>query len=80
MNYTQLLKIMLKKEKIHYKRLFGMFEHCKGFGGKAIIFPLVFIMVTIAHYCFASMHFIFETFLYFKNREQFNLNIINISR
>lgn len=75
MSYTQLLKIMLKKEKVHYKRMIELFKEIDGIGGKCIAFPLMLTLITFFHYCFAFMHCGFETFLYICNRNQFDCNI-----
>lgn len=78
MSYIKLLQIMLKKEKIHYKRMYQLFNAVEGFGGKCIAFPIIFFIITFFHYCFAFMHFGFETFLYICNRQQYNYNINNL--
>lgn len=75
MSYINLIKIMLKKETIHYKRMCQLFKMVEGFGGKCIAFPLMFIIITFFHYCFALMHFLFETFMYLCNRNQFERNV-----
>lgn len=66
---------MLKKEKNHYKRMIKLFKEVKQIGGKLIAFPIIFILITFFHYCFAFMHAMFETFLFFFNKEQFNINM-----
>lgn len=75
MTYIKFIKIMLKKEVVHYKRMYQLFKMVEGFGGKCIAFPLMFILITFFHYCFAFMHFSFETFMYLCNRNQFEQNI-----
>lgn len=79
MNYSALLKLMISKEKIHYFRLFALFPQCDGFVGKIIAYPIIFLLITFFHYCFAAMHFMFETYMYLFNREQFELNIAKLS-
>lgn len=78
MKYTSLIRIMLSKEKIHYKRIFGVFNRIKGWSGKLISWPILFFTITFFHYCFAFMHFMFETFLFFFKRGQYDENMRNL--
>lgn len=75
MSYTELLKIMLNKEKLYYNRMFSLFNKVNGIGGKLLAYPICFLFITVFHYCFALMHFLFESYLYLFNHEQFVCNI-----
>lgn len=75
MNYIVLIRLMINKEKTHYLRLFSLFSQCDGFVGKLIAYPIIFMLITFFHYCFAAMHFMFETYMFFFNKEQFILNM-----
>ena len=46
-----------------------------GWAGKILAFPLECLLTTLLHYCFSLMHFLFEMFLFFTDREQFNYNL-----
>lgn len=76
----KLASVMIRKELLHYKRLIRCFHNIDSWSGKLITWPLICITVTVAHYCFAIMHFSFETFLYLFNRDQFNKNMISLSK
>lgn len=80
MKYSKLIKVMLNKEALHYKRLGKCFHNIDTWSGKLIAWPLICIIVTFSHYCFAIMHFGFETFLYLFKRDQFNKNMVSLSR
>lgn len=75
MKYWNLIRIMASKEKVHYTRLFKVFNKIKGWAGKFISWPILFVTITFFHYCFATMHFLFETFLFIFKREQYNSNM-----
>lgn len=80
MKYSSLIKILLKKEKIHYNRMIKLFGEVENIGGKLIAFPIIFVLITFFHYCFAFMHTMFETFMYIFNRERFNINVKRLQR
>lgn len=80
MKYTKLLEILWNKEKIHYKRLKKCFNNMNNWSGKLIAWPLVCIIVTFFHYCFALMHFLFESFMFFYNKKQFEENMNNFEK
>ncbi len=80
MRYTKLLKILWSKEKIHYKRLIKCLHNIDNWPGKIIAWPLICITVTFFHYCFAIMHFLFETFMFIVNRKQFEKNIKKLEK
>ena len=75
MVYSTLIRILWKKEKVHWSRLGGMWKNTSSFLDKVLIYPLVCIGITFFHYCFATMHFLFETFMYFFNRKRFERNM-----
>lgn len=78
MQYLKLIRIMLIKEGVHYNRLFKVFKRIKGWAGKLISWPILFLTITFFHYCFASMHFLFETFLFLFKRGQYEENMKNL--
>lgn len=71
---------MLEKEKIHWRRLKNLFKAIDSISGKLVSWPIIVVLVSIAHYCFAAMHFLFETYLYLFNRDQFELNMVSLSK
>ena len=75
--YNSLIDLMLKKELIHYKRMKELFYELDTVGGKLISFPIITFLVTISHYCFASMHFLFETYCYLFDKNQFEKNMLS---
>lgn len=75
MKYIELFKVMLNKEKKYYLRMFSLFNKVEGIGGKLIAYPICFILITFFHYCFALMHFLFESYLFLFNNKQFAVNV-----
>jgi len=41
-------------------------------------FPLALILIAVAHYAFAIMHFLFECFLFLVMRPQFKTNMVKL--
>jgi len=74
-NIKSLLTLMFKKEKLYFKKLRLLFREMDDFGSKYISYPIIVILVTFFHYCFATMHFLFELYLSFSNRTQFEQNM-----
>ena len=72
---TTLLKIVWKKEIIHWKRLGKMLEKFNGWLNKLTFGLIVAILVTIAHYAFAIMHTLYEIFLWIFFRKAFKENL-----
>ena len=72
---TTLAKILWKKEKIHWKRLKGMFKKFNGWIARLTFGLIVAILVTIAHYGFALMHTLYEIFLWVFFRKAFKANL-----
>ena len=70
-----LLSIVLQKEKTHWGRMLEIFGKMTGIGGKVIAYPIIVLIISIAHYSFAFMHTSFEIYLYMFNRKQFELNL-----
>lgn len=70
-----LIYLMLKKEIVHYKRMIALFSEMKEFGAKFIAFPIIFCIITFLHYCFASMHFLFEATMYVFQKTKFKQNM-----
>jgi len=80
MNYSRLLRILLIKESIHYKRLYKCLGDIHTVAGKIVSWPIICLVITFFHYCFATMHLLFETFLFLFKREQFNVNVVNLEK
>lgn len=72
---TNLLKILWKKEKIHWVRIKQMFRKFNGIISKLTFGLIVALLVTIAHYCFAIMHTLYELFLFVVARQAFRANL-----
>ena len=70
---------MLKKEKVHYLQMKMLFGEMTDYGSKFVSYPIMVIIISFFHYCFALMHFLFESFLFITNKNQFKLNLININ-
>ena len=69
-----LTKVYFRKEKIWWKRTWGMKKKV-GFIGFLIAIP--FLM--LGHYAFAAMHFLMEGGLYLFNRPQFEANLTKLN-
>ena len=65
-----LLKVVAKKEKVHWKRIVLMKEKIGWIG-----FIILTILISIWHYMVALMHFLFECFLFVVYRSQFDTNM-----
>jgi hypothetical protein len=72
---TTLFAILAKKEVIHWRRTQQMFKKFKGWPSKITFGLIVAIFITIAHYCFALMHTLYESFLYVFARKAFKANL-----
>lgn len=70
----------MKKESNHYKRLYKCLKDIHTVAGKVVSWPIICVTITFFHYCFAVMHFMFETFLFVFKRKQFEANMINIEK
>lgn len=69
-----LFKVFLLKEKIFWKRTWGMHKKFPWLF-KLTLFPVTLLFIALFHYAFAFMHNAFETYLYFRDRERFNINL-----
>ena len=67
---TNLVKLFLKKEGIFWKRTWTMRKKLNWFG-----FAIALLLITIGHYAFALMHFLFECFLWITWRPMFRANL-----
>lgn len=65
-----LIKIFLLKEGVFWKRTWSMRKKSGWFG-----FIIALPFLTLAHYAFALMHFLFECFLWIVMRPQFRANL-----
>ena len=71
-----LIKVFLLKEKAFWRRTWNMHKQFKGFWKFFPLgFPLALTIITVAHYAFALMHFLFECFLWLVLRPQFKANM-----
>ena len=77
---TTLIEIVLKKEVVHWKRMWQMFSIMEGVAGKLISYPIIVGLITVFHFAFAGMHLLFEIFMYIFFNEQFKQNIVNINQ
>lgn len=78
-NKITLIGVFLKKEKIHWRKMKQMFSKFKTTASKIVAFPIITLLVSIGHYCFAIMHFLFEVFLWVFLKDQFKLNLIKLN-
>jgi len=69
-----LIQIFGLKEGIFWKRTWTM--HTKfNWIGKLSMFPIALLLISLAHYAFALMHFLFESFLFMVHKGQFQINL-----
>ena len=80
MQYTKLIKILWIKEGKHWGRMGDMLKAINSLPGKIISWPILCVIISVFHYCFAVMHFLFETFLYFFNHNQYQRNMLNLEK
>jgi len=72
---TNLVNILWRKEKIHWKRICGLCDRFGGWVSKITFGLIVAILITIAHYLFALMHILYEIFLWVFFRKAFRANL-----
>lgn len=72
---TNLLKILWKKEKRHWKRIAEMFTKFNSWLSKLTFGIIVASLIIIAHYAFAIMHTLYELFLWIFFRKAFKANL-----
>ena len=72
---TTLVKVLWKKEKIHWKRVGEMLGKFNGIVMKATFGIIVAFLVTLAHYAFALMHTLYEIVLWVFARQTFKANL-----
>jgi hypothetical protein len=72
---TNLISILWKKEKNHWKRIMEMMNKFNGWVSKLTFGLIVAIFVTIFHYIFAIMHTLYEVFLFIFARQAFRANL-----
>jgi hypothetical protein len=72
---TNLLKILWKKEIIHWKRIGQMLKKFKTWSGKLTFGIVVAILVTLGHWCFALMHTLYELMLFMFAHDMFKANL-----
>lgn len=72
---TTLIKVLWKKELIHWRRTKDLFKKFNGWLNKITFGLIVAILGTIFHYLFAIMHTLYEVFLYIFFRQAFRANL-----
>lgn len=72
-NSHNLIRIFGLKEAKFWKRTWSMRKKLSWVG-----FGIALIFITIAHYAFALMHFLFECFLFLFMRSQFKANMVKL--
>lgn len=72
---TNLIKILWKKEKIHWNRTMEVFTKFNNWFGKLTFGLIIAIIGTIGHYCFAIMHTLYEMLLWVFFRKAFKVNL-----
>jgi len=70
---TNLLRVFYLKEIKFWTRTWTMKKKTGWFG-----FLIAIPFLTIAHYAFALMHFLFECFLWVVMRPQFKVNLVKL--
>ena len=65
-----LIRIFLLKERVFWNRTWTMRKRTGWLG-----FLIGLLFITVAHYAFAIMHFLFECFLWVVKRPQFKVNL-----
>ena len=68
-----LIKVFLLKEKKFWQRTWEMKNKINLFW-----FIIAIILISIGHYAFAFMHFLFECFLWLVARKQYRLNLYKL--
>lgn len=77
---TNLLKILWKKEVIHWKRIVKMFGRFNSWVSKLTFGLIVATLVTLGHYGFAFMHTLLEITLFIFANKQFKANLVKIEK
>lgn len=72
---TNLIKIFFEKEKAFWKRTWTMKKKLNWIG-----FIIAVILISIGHYGFALMHFLFECFLWIFWRAMFRANLQKLQK
>lgn len=69
-----LIKVFGLKEAKFWKRTWTMRQKMNWIG-----FGIALVFITVAHYLFSIMHFLFECFLWVVMRPQFKANMVKMS-
>lgn len=78
-NKPTLLWLMWKKDLIHWKRMRELYKEMDDLGSRFISYPIIFLIISVFHYMFAGMHFMFETYTWITNKTQFRKNMKNLT-
>ncbi len=74
-----LINVFGLKEAKFWKRTWGMHHKFNWFMKLFPIgFPLAFILISIGHICIVTISFLFETWLWITNRDQFKTNMVKM--
>lgn len=68
--------VVLRKEKVHWKRMWTMLKQFKGL--LKIIGLIGIVFLSIVHYAYVAMHTAYETALFLFNRDAFNSNLFKL--
>lgn len=74
MKKYNLIQLFGLKEGVFWKRTFTMHKKFN-WVGKLSMFPIALFLISLAHYAFAVMHFLFECFLFIVHKGQFQINL-----
>jgi hypothetical protein len=70
------LKVVYKKEGVHWKRMVSMLKQFKG--ATKIIGFIGLIVLSLVHYAYLSMHTAYELTLFVFNRRMFESNLFKL--
>lgn len=72
---TNLIQILWKKEKRHWKRTFDSIKKVDNWIGKVFATIVLMTIGNIVHYAFVIMHTLYEMFLWVVARKAFKENL-----
>lgn len=76
---TNLLKVLWKKELIHWSRIMAMGNKYKSWLPKILAIIFIGFFISIFHYIFALMHLFYECMLYIFARKNYRENLKRLS-
>ena len=75
MKKTNLLKLVLYKEGLHWHRVFEIYGKYNGFVSKMIAGTIVSLLFTLGHYCHVIAHVLYELVLFVFANKLFKSNL-----